>query len=117
LQTASGWAAGTMLVAAAMALLLLFGLHWATQTAAGRELNPLTCYVIGCTSILALLGLWCLVQPGKIPAWWAFAAAVSITGGAGLGTMAGHWLDDRAALRWERGIRDGKQRANADRGR
>ena len=111
------WAAGTGLIATVIALLLLFGLHCATQLATGRELGRLVCYAIGCGTILALLGAWCVVQPAEIPAWWTWLTAVAITAGAGLGTMAGYWLDDRAALRWERGIRDGKQRADADRGR
>ena len=108
------WAAITGAGAGALAFALLGFAHWASMLFWGRDLHVLLRYVVGCGIILVVLGAWCLVQPDPVPAWWAWLAAVGITFGAGLGTMAGHGLDEWDGMRKERAIRNGQQRAASD---
>lgn len=101
------WAVGTALVAVVLAFLLLAASHWAAGLIIGRELGVVACYVAGC-SLMGLVYLgWALAQRVPIPALWGWLAWGGILAGAGLGTMLGHWLDDRAAERTRKALERG----------
>ena len=109
------WALGSAVVAGVVAVFVLMCVHWALDLAVGRRAPRLVCYVVGLALLLAVYGVWAVVQVGDLPAWvgWLVMCWVSVCGG--LGTVAGWALDMVQERRVSEGVRRGQQRAATDR--
>ena len=88
----------SMLVAGAFAFVTLGFAHFASQAWFAEDLPKVVCYVVGLLLIGAVFSAWCLVNQNS-PALLAFAAFCAIVVGAGIGTMAGHYLDSRRSAK------------------
>ncbi len=110
-----GFVVWTAAVAGVVAFLWLGFTHWAVLLLAGRPVHRLVAYVVGLGEVLAIVGVWCVVQVMWMPAWWVWVVMCWVSMWAGLGTAVGWWLDGLQGRRVEEGVRRGQQRAAADR--
>ena len=88
----------TALLSFGFAFLLLLGAHYVTYKLWG-ELHKIKCYIAGTFLISVVFGAWSVVQPKPMLASWGFVAYVLTVAGAGLGTVAGWWIDHKGDQR------------------
>lgn len=84
-------------IAAVLAFFVFLATHWGSRELFG-DLGKLASYIVGTALITAIYLGWCLFQHTPIPALIGWAAYAAITVGAGLGTLAGHFVDNHTGL-------------------